>query len=147
MKAMKKYVIDFLKRGMLFGGFGPIIAGIVFFILEYTVDDFSLGGDEVLLAIVSTYVLAFVQAGASIFNQIEEWPMTKSLLCHMGTIYVAYVLCYVINFWIPFDALVILIFTAVFAVTYLVIWFAVYSAIRATEKRLNQQIDGESAKK
>ena len=118
---MKKYLIEFLKRGMLFAGFGPIIAGLVFLMLGYTVEGFSLSGNQVFLAIVSTYTLAFVQAGASIFNQIEEWPLPKSLLCHLGVIYIAYVLCYLVNSWIPFEPLVILIFTAIFILTYFVI--------------------------
>ena len=141
---MKKYAVEFLKRGLMFSGFGPVIAGVVFLILDFTVTGFSLSGGEVLIAIVSTYLLAFIQAGASIFNQIEEWPLTKSLLFHMGSIYLAYVLCYLANFWIPFDAVVILIFTAVFAVTYLVIWLSVYFAVKATGNKLNQSLDEKS---
>ena len=82
---------EFLKRGLLFGGFGPIIAGIVYLILSFTIKDFSLSGLEVFIVIISTYVLAFVQAGASIFNQIEDWPIAKSLLCHLSLIYGAYI--------------------------------------------------------
>lgn len=144
---MKKYAVEFLKRGLMFSGFGPVIAGVVFLILDFTVTGFSLSGGEVLIAIVSTYLLAFIQAGATIFNQIEEWPLSKSLLFHMGSIYLAYVLCYLVNFWIPFDAVVILIFTAVFAVTYLVIWLSVYFAVKATGKKLNIKIDERADKK
>ena len=63
---MNIYLKRFLQRGIAFGGFGPIILGIVFLVLSFTVSDFSLGGREVFLAIVSIYVLAFVQAGASV---------------------------------------------------------------------------------
>ena len=38
-------------------------------------DDFSLGGSEVFLGIVSIYLLAFVHAGASVFNQIEHYHL------------------------------------------------------------------------
>ena len=31
---MNCYVKEFLKRGLMFGGFGPIVAGIVYLILE-----------------------------------------------------------------------------------------------------------------
>ena len=60
---MNKYVKQYLHRGLAFGGFGPIILGIVYAILEATIVDFSLGGWQVLVAILSTYVIAFVQAG------------------------------------------------------------------------------------
>lgn len=125
---------------MAFGGFGPIIAGIVFYIISLTVEGFSLGGGEMLVAIVSTYILAFVQAGASVFNQIEEWPLPKSLLCHFGMLYVAYVACYLLNSWIPFDINVVLIFTAIFAAGYFVVWLAVFVSIKAVSKKLNAKI-------
>ncbi len=137
---MNKYLKEFLHRGMAFGGFGPIIAGIVYLILSYTLEGFSLSGLEVFTAIASTYLLAFIQAGASVFNQIEDWPLAKSLLCHFATLYVAYVGCYLLNSWIPFDVTVLLIFTAIFAVAYFVIWITVYLAVRATSKKMNQKL-------
>lgn len=133
-------VRDFFFRGLLFGGFGPIIAGIVYLILHLTLQDLTLTGLQVFTAIVSTYLLAFVHAGASVFNQIESWPLAKSTLCHFGVLYVAYILCYVINSWIPFEPLVLGIFTAIFAVGYAVIWLAVYVSIRVTVKRLNRSL-------
>lgn len=94
---MKKYVKEFFHRGLIFGGFGPIIMGIIYVILQNTIDNFSLTGGQVCLAVVTTYLLAFLQAGASVFNQIEEWTLPKSLLCHFLTIYLAYSLCYIVN--------------------------------------------------
>ncbi|MBQ7939701.1 MAG: DUF3021 domain-containing protein [Clostridia bacterium] len=137
---MNRYVKSFFHRGMLFGGFGPVVAGIVYAILERTVADFSLSGSQVLLAIVSTYLLAFVQAGTSVFNQIDEWPLPKSLLCHFLSLYAMYVLTYLVNTWIPFQAEVVLIFTAIFAAGYFVIWGIVYLTVRATSRRLNQKL-------
>lgn len=137
---MNKYLKEYLKRGMAFGGFGPIIAGIAYLILSFCIDGFTLGGVEVCIAIVSTYLLAFVQAGASVFNQIEGWPIAKSLLCHLGSIYAAYIICYLINSWIPFEPMVVAIFTAIFVVTYFIIWIAVYLSIKAVSKKLNSKI-------
>lgn len=137
---MNKYVKEFLHRGLMFGGFGPIVAGIVFFILSYTVGGFSLGGGEILAAILSTYLLAFVQAGVSVFNQIEGWPIAKSLLCHLGLLYLSYTACYLANFWIPFEPLVLLIFTAIFLVTYFVIWLSVFFSIRAFSRQCNRRL-------
>lgn len=137
---MNKYFKEFLKRGLMFGGFGPIIVGIIFCVLQYTVTDFSLAGVEALLAIVSTYLLAFVQAGASVFNQIDSWSTPKSLGIHLLTIYVAYVICYVSNSWIPFEPMMILIFTAIFLVIYFVVWITVYISVKSVTKKLNKRI-------
>ncbi len=134
---MNKYLKDFLHRGLIFGGFGPIVAGIVYMILSRTIADFSLDGTQIFLAILSTYFLAFLQAGASVFNQIEGWSVPKSLLCHFATIYLAYTICYLINDWIPFEPMVLVIFTLIFIAAYFVIWFTVYFSVKASAKKFN----------
>ena len=137
---MNKYVKEFFHRGLVFSGFGPIIFGIIIFIVSKTTDNLVLSGGEVLTGIVSTYRLAFAHAGASVFNQIEHWSIGKSLLCHLLTLYVAYSLCYVVNTWIPFDPKVLLIFTIVFLTIYFVVWGIVYLSIKATSKNCNAKL-------
>ena len=121
----------------MFSGFGPIIFGIIIFIISKTVDDVDLSGETFLLGIISTYIIAFVQAGASVFNQIEHWSLPKSLFFHFGSLYVVYFLAYVLNSWIPFEWGVIGIFTAIFVVTYFIVWFTVYFIAKSTGKKLN----------
>ena len=137
---MNKYLKEFFHRGLIFGGFGPIVAAIVFAILDATLDNFTLGGRDMFLAVATTYLLAFVHAGVSVFNQIEHWSVGRSLACHFITLYLAYSLTYVVNSWIPFEPMVLVIFTAIFVVTYFVIWLFVFLAVRATEKKLNKNI-------
>ena len=137
---MNKYVKEFIHRGLIFGGFGPIILGIIYFILSKTVDGFMLSGLEVMTGIISTYLLAFVHAGASIFNQIEHWGISKSLLCHLSILYVAYSLCYVINTWIPFEPKVLLVFTIVFLTIYFVVWGIVYLSVKNISKNCNAKL-------
>ena len=137
---MNKYVKEFFHRGLMFSGFGPIIFGIIIFIVSKTTDNLVLSGGEVLIGIVSTYLLAFVHAGASVFNQIEHWSTGKSLLCHLSTLYVAYSLCYVANTWIPFEPKVLLIFTVIFMAIYFIVWGIVYSIVKTTSKNLNAKL-------
>ena len=137
---MNKYVKDFFHRGLIFGGFGPIVLGIIYLILSMTISGFSLNGYETFLGIISVYLLAFVQAGATVFNQIEHWSLPKSLLCHFSTLFVAYSLCYLGNTWIPFDPKVILIFFAIFVAVYFVIWIIVYFSVKAASKKFNAKI-------
>ena len=137
---MNRYFKEFLHRGLIFGGFGPIIMGIIYFILSYTVKDFSVSGTDAFVAIISTYILAFVHAGVSVFNQIEHWSVMKSLFCHMSVLYVAYLACYLINSWIPFEIMIVLIFTAIFVISYLVIWVIVYLCVKGKAKKLSGKI-------
>ena len=137
---MNKHVKLFLHRGLIFGGFGPIITSIVFFFVDLSINNFSLNGNEILIAVISTYMLAFVQAGASVFNQIEDWPITKSLLCHFSILFVAYSLCYIVNSWIPFKPIMLISFFLVFTITYFVIWFTVYLIVRKTSESFNEKL-------
>ena len=137
---MNKYLKTFLHRGLLFGGFGSIVVGIVIWCIELAGVDIALSGGEMLLAVISGYALAFVQAGASVFNQIDEWPITKSLLCHFSLLFVTYSLVYVINSWIPFEPMVLLIFCLIFVAVYFIVWTTVYLCIKAHTKRLNARL-------
>ena len=137
---MNKYVKNYLQRGIVFGGFGPIVAGLVFWILQLAGVEVLLSGAQVLIAIVSTYVLAFVQAGASVFNQREEWPLAKSMGLHFLSLYIVYVGCYLVNRWIPFAWQVIAVFTGIFVLAYLAIWLTVYFVIKSVSKKLNKNI-------
>ena len=137
---MNKYVKEFIHRGLVFAGFGPIVLAIIYFIHSKVIDDFTINGSEAFLAIVSIYLLAFVQAGATVFNQIEHWSIGKSLLCHLSTLYVAYSLCYVANTWIPFDPKVLLIFTIVFMTIYFVVWGIVYVSVKSISKNFNSKL-------
>ena len=137
---MNKYLKEFLHRGLVFGGFGPIVIGIIYLVLEHTVDGFSLGGDEVFLAVISTYLLAFVHAGASVFTGIEEWGLAKSFFCHFGVLYIAYSVCYIANDWIPRSPVGFAVFTGVFVAVYLVVWAIVVVCVKAATKDFNKKL-------
>jgi len=137
---MNRYLKAFFHRGLMFGGFGPIILGIIYAILDKTNPDFSLSGSQLLLGIVSIYVLTFVQAGVSVFNQIEHWSIPKSLLWHFSVLFVTYLGCYLLNSWIPFHRSVVLIFSAIFIVSYLVIWLSVYISVKLISRKLNAKL-------
>ena len=129
-----------MHRGLIFGGFGPVVIGIVYFILEKTIPNFSLGGSEVLLAIVSTYLLAFVHAGASVFTGIEEWGLAKSFACHFAVLYAAYSVCYIANDWIPRSIIGFSVFTGIFAAFYLLVWAIVVICVKIASKEFNKRL-------
>ena len=136
---MNKYVKAFLHRGLLFGGFGPIVMGIVLYVISQT-DGITFSGGEVLLGVISTYLLAFLHAGVSVFNSIEEWSIARSLGAHLGVLYLAYLLCYLINSWIPLMWEVVAIFTLVFLLCYFAVWGTVYLITKRTSRRLTESL-------
>lgn len=138
---MNKYFKRFFYRGAIFGGFGPIIFGIVCICIETCGTQLNMNGGRLLSGIISCYILAFFQAGASVFNQIEHWQITKCVFFHFLTIYLSYVFCYLVNSWLPFSWRVILIFTLCFILVYAVIWLTVWLSVKVVSKRLNKKLN------
>ena len=124
----------------MFSGFGPIVFGIVALCISYSQMGITIGGKGILSGIVSTYLIAFVQAGATVFNQIEHWSVPKSLLFHFGSLYIVYSLCYILNSWIPFRIEVLGIFTLIFVAVYFAVWTTVYLCVRNTGKKINEKL-------
>lgn len=136
---MNKYVKDFVLRGLMFGGFGPIVTAIVLLIISFFTD-VNLTAVDLFTAIISTYLLAFVQAGSSIFNQIEHWPVLKSISIHFAVLYILYSVCYLVNSWIPFEPKVLIAFSVIFVSSYAVIYAVVYFIVKRTAKQLNKTL-------
>ena len=139
---MNKYVREFLHRGLIFAGFGPIVFGIIILCITYFGGVTEHSALPFFGGIVTTYILAFVQAGATVFNQIEHWSVPKSVFCHFGLLYIVYSLAYVANSWIPFKAEVLGVFTVIFVVGFFLIWGIVYLAVKSTGKKFNEKLNG-----
>ena len=138
---MNKYLKEFFHRGLTFSGFGPIILGVIYFVLQYNVKNFSLDGGQVFTAIISTYLLAFVQAGASVLNQIEtRYPLLMTG-AHLSVLYASTLGAYLVNSWIPFRTEALVIFTAVFALGYAVIWLTVYISVKTVSRKMNGKLN------
>lgn len=133
---MNKYVKEFLHRGLMFSGLGCIIAAIII----SSEPELMHEGRSVLTAIVSTYFLAFIHAGTSVFHMIENWSAVKSAFFQLLTLYVSYLSCYLVNSWMNFNMTIIVVFTVVFVIVYALVWLIVYFSIRATSKKLNKNL-------
>ena len=138
---MNKYVKQFLLRGLIFSGLGPVVCGIVFFILSFSIKDLSLTPSQMLLSIITTYIIAFVHAGTSVFPTIEKWSKIKAMGIQGISIYTVYTVGYLINNWIPFDYRIILIYTGIFIIGYLLIWAIAYSITRLEGNKLNKRLE------
>ena len=136
---MKKELKEFFLRGFLFAGLGPLTLSVIYLILHYNIE-LSLTGIEVFLAIVSTYIIAFVQAGTSVFHQIESWSSGNAIGLQLLLMYFAYLFLYLVNRWLEFSWIAILIFTLVFILVYLFILLIVYLLTKKSAENLNKMI-------
>ena len=139
--SMNKYVRLFLHRGLIFAGLGPIVTSIVYIILEASGTEIVLTGLDVFKAIVTTYVIAFVHAGSSVFPQIEKWPLFKQIFFQGISIYLVYTIGYLINSWIPLNPVLIGIYSGCFFGIFGITWLIIYICTGAVTKKMNKKLE------
>jgi len=139
---MKKFWKEFIFRGLICAGGGPLVLAIIYGILGAAgaVDAFS--PREVCLSIVTITLLAFVAAGMTAVYQMEQLPLPIMILLHGGALYIAYILTYLINGWLQNSLIPILVFTGIFAVGYALIWLIIYCIEKAKADKLNKLLRG-----
>lgn len=135
---MKKYVTEFFRRGAMACGMGPIILVIVYLILQYQGMIETLTVDQVCVGIVSVSVLAFVAGGMNVLYQIERLPLMVAILIHGSVLYVSYLATYLVNDWLEWGTVSVLVFTGIFVLGYLLIWVIIYAATKRNTARINE---------
>ena len=138
---MKKYSLEFVKRGLLAAGGGPVVLAIIYGILGQTGTVVSLTPHEVCLGILSVTLMAFIIGGIGMIYTVESLPLPMAILIHAGVLYLDYLLIYLLNAWLPRNA--IGAFTLIFLTGYALIWLVIYLRIRAKTKKLNAKLHGE----
>ena len=135
---MKKFVSAFVLRGLIAMGVGPIVLAIVYLILKQAAVVDTLTVDQVCVGVFSLSVLAFIAGGMNAIYQIERMPLMTAILIHGGVLYVGYLCTYLLNDWLDFGIIPMIVFTAIFVVGYMVIWAIIYSVIRRNTAKLNE---------
>ena len=135
---MKKIIKGFLKKGLMACGFGPIILAILYLILKNQNVIDTLSVDEVCLGIFSLSALTFIAGGMNVIYQIEKLPLMFAIFIHGLVLYISYLFTYIINNWIEWSKIPLLVFTLIFIVGYLLIWMIIYIVVKNKTKKLNQ---------
>ena len=137
---MKKFVLDFVRRGLIATGLGPIVLAIVYLILKQSAAIDTLTVNQVCIGIFSLSALAFIAGGMNAIYQVERLPLMTAILIHGGVLYIGYLGTYLLNNWLDFGIIPIIVFTAIFVVGYIVIWAIIYSIIRRNTAKLNEML-------
>ena len=135
---MRKFILDFLRRGLIACGFGPMVLAILYLILQkYGVIE-VLTVNEVCIGIFSISALAFMAGGMNAVYQIEKLPLTIAILLHGGVLYISYLGTYLVNGWLEWGKTSILTFSGIFLSVYLVIWVIIYVTTKKRTERINE---------
>ena len=137
---MKKIALEFLRRGSIASGIGPIVLAIVYLVLEKAAGIQALTVSEVVTGIFSLTALAFIAGGMNAIYQIERLPLMTAILIHGIVLYLSYLVTYLINDWLDFGVIPVVVFSLIFAVGYMVIWAVVYFIIRKNTQEINEML-------
>ena len=137
---MKRFVSEFFRRGLTACGFGPIILAVLYLILHYKGTVETLSVNQVCIGIFSMTLLAFVAGGMNAVYQIERLPLMIAILIHGAILYVSYLATYLLNDWLDWGWIPVLVFSGIFVVGYLAIWAVIYSVIKRNTKKLNKML-------
>ena len=140
MKLIRKYYKDFIMRGLVAMGFGPIVLAIVYGILGAFGVVQSVSTYKMVLGVITITVLAFLAGGITIVYQIEELGLSKAITAHGIILYLAYAVVYIANKWLKEGIIPFVIFTTIFVVGYVLVWLIVYFTTKRGTDKLNKSI-------
>jgi hypothetical protein len=134
---MKRIILEFLRRGLIACGLGPIVLAILYLILQHQAAIETLTVNQVCIGIFSLSALAFIAGGMNVIYQSERLPLMVAILIHGGVLYISYLGTYLLNDWLEWGVTPILVFSGIFVLSYLIIWMIIYSIIRKKTEKLN----------
>ena len=137
---MKKFILEFIRRGFAACGLGPMVLAVLYLILQHSADIETLTVNQVCIGIFSLTALAFIAGGMNAIYQIERIPLMAAILIHGSALYSSYLVTYLLNGWLKCGGTPILVFTGIFALGYLVIWGIIYSIIRRNTDSINKKL-------
>ena len=137
---MKKNIFEFIRRGFIACGFGPLVLAVVYLILKENGVTEMLSVNDVCLGIFSLSALAFIAGGMNVVYQIERLPIMLAILIHGGVLYICYLITYLLNGWLETGVTPILVFSGIFIAGYIAIWLFIYSVTRKNAEKINDKL-------
>lgn len=137
---MKQFWKEFLIRGLVACGFGPVILAIIYGILGATGTVQTLTPAEVCKGILSITLMAFIAGGVTAVYQFEQIPLFLAILGHGVALYLDYLMIYLVNGWIAQGITPLVVFTLIFVGGYALTWFVIYMLTRKGANRINRML-------
>lgn len=135
---MRKNILEFCRRGLIAGSFGPLVLAVLYLILQHKGILQTLTVNEVCLGIVSLWVLAFVAGGMNVLYQMERLPLMVAILIHGSVLYISYLVTYLVNGWLTQGVKPILVFTVIFLFGYIGVWAIIFFITKKRTERVNE---------
>ena len=137
---MKTFLSEFLRRGAVASGLGPIVLALLYLILHQSGVLDTLTVTQVCVGIFSLTILAFVAGGMNAISRVEQLPLMTAILIHGSVLYIGYLATYLVNNWLEWGKLPILVFSGIFILGYFAIWIVIYLIIRKNTNSVNEKL-------
>ena len=138
---MKKIISDFIVRGLIASGFGPLTLAVIYWCIKATDGLQAVSVDEMCLGIVTVSALAFTVGAAGGIFRIERLPLGGAILIHGAVLYAGYLAVYLVNGWLLRGRKDVFFFSLIFFSLYAVIWVLIYLVTRFKTARLNALLE------
>lgn len=138
---MKRFWLEFLRRGLAAAAGGPVILSIIYGILGNTGAVASLTPQEVCLGILTVTLMAFIAAGITAIYQTERLPLISAILIHGSVLYLDYLVMYLLNNWMQRSLTAIGVFSAIFIAGFALVWVIIYWTTKAKTDRINRNLN------
>lgn len=140
---MKRHILEFIRRGMMACGLGPLVLAVLYLILQHQGLVQTIKVSEICLGIVSLSALAFIAGGMNMIYQVEHLPLMAAISIHGAVLYIAYLVTYLVNGWLGRGITPLLVFSAIFILGFLLIWAGIYFITKRNTERLNKILKQE----
>ena len=137
---MKKNFLEFIRRGLIACGFGPMILAVLYLILQNQAGVEFLTVNQACIGIFSISALAFIAGCMNVVYQIEQLPLMWAILIHGCVLYFSYLGTYLVNDWLEWGKAPIMVFTGMFVLGYLAVWAVIYSLTRRNTEKINMAL-------
>ena len=137
---MKKFILNFIKRGLIAAGFGPLILTIFYYGYYLAIHYNPTSTLEVNKNILSSLLLAFIAGGISTIFKVEALSLGIATLINAIVIYLDYLFFYLFNNWVEMSFTPLIIFTICYIFGYIIIWLCIYHQVKIQIQKLNQKL-------
>lgn len=137
---MKKILAEFIRRGFIACGFGPLVLAVLYLVLQQQGTIETLTVNQVCLGIFSLSALAFIAGGLNVLYQLDRLPLAMAILIHGGVLYLSYLCTFRINNWLAPGPTPFIIFSLIFVFGYLAVWTIIYFISRKNTEKLNKML-------
>lgn len=137
---MKQFIKNFIHRGALFCGLGPVILAIVYIFLSASGTVKNVPVSTYIQEIFTSTLMAFIAAGISAVYTVDKLAFPLAGLIQGSVLLLDYLSIYLLNDWLKPDLTAIVIFVVIFVAGFAAIWLIIYKNVQRQIKKLNENI-------